>query len=152
MSSATEASLAIDEARQMLSREFARCLNAGKHTIRVRIVKSTDSPVEAWFYVHSSDGWQKEPHPVTNGALVGALDETLEMLASQEHHDEWAVRRHAHSDGLDTDFQFHLGKLQDHLGERLELALAGLLFRDRHDSKKDMRRSIRTPRPGQPRR
>src|SRR5262245_7132751 len=42
----------VDEARQLLCREIARCLNDKKFSVRVRITESDGEPVEAWFYSH----------------------------------------------------------------------------------------------------
>lgn len=146
MSSATSGSSAVDQARELLCRVFARMVNAGSFTVRTRIVHRSDEPVEVWFYAHRDDGWQKEAEGVTDLALVRAVQETVVMLASKEHHDEWSAKQHASADHHDTDLQFHREKLQSHLGQELESVLRGLLFRDSHDSKKDSRRSIRTRR------
>ena len=148
MSSAKAESSAVDEARRVICREFARMLNAGTSTTRVRIVQSSGEPTEAWFYSHGDDGWHKEPGGITDPKLVLALEETLEMLASREHTDEWSARKQASSDFHDTELKFHRDKVESRLGDQLESALSGLLFRDRHDSKKDKRHAIRTPRGG----
>ncbi|MBI3862585.1 MAG: hypothetical protein HY290_11900 [Planctomycetia bacterium] len=84
---------------------------------------------------------------ITDPRLVQALEEALAMLASKRHADEWSARRHSSPDHDDVDLQFHRDKLEDRSGEQIESLLAGLLFRDRHDSKKDKRQAIRTPRP-----
>lgn len=152
MSSAKAGSLAVDQARQLLCREFARMLNAGTFTARVRIAHSSDGPAEAWFYAHRSRGWRKEPDAITDPELVSSIKETLDMLASREHTDEWSIRRHENPAYDDTDVQFHREKLEHRLGEKLESALAGVLFRDSHDSKKDKRHAIRTPRSARPQR
>jgi hypothetical protein len=146
MSSAKTGSLAVDQARQFLCREFARSMNAGNFTVRVRIARLSTGPVAAWFYSHRDDGWHKEPESVTDRELVVALDETLDMLASRGHCDEWLSRRHKAADHCDTDLQFHREKLEGHLGDNLEWLLTGLLFRDNHESKKDVRHSVRVPR------
>jgi hypothetical protein len=145
MSSSKAGSLVIDEARQAICREFARCLNAGSFEVRIRMVNSGNHPVAAMFYAHKSKGWQKQPESIDDPELVLALDEALGMLASN-HHDDWSAQRRPHTDGYDVDLHFHPEKLKDRMGSHLESALMGLLFRDRHDSKKDSRRSIRTPR------
>ena len=152
MSSANAGNPLADQARQILCDEIARCLREKRFSVRVRIAESDGKPVEACFYSHGEHGWQKESQPITDRPLVGAMHETLEMLASKEHHDEWSARRQSHSDGHDTDLQFHADKLTGHIGDKLEATLMGLLFRDQHDSKKDSRRAIRTPRPAQTRR
>jgi hypothetical protein len=144
MSSATSGSSAVDKARALLCQVFARMVNAGSTAVRTRIVQSSGEPVEAWFYAHSDDGWQKDPGGVTDRELVRALHESLEMLASKKHGDEWSARQQSSGDWLDTDIQFHRDKLEKRGGKKLESALMGLLFRDSHDSKKDVRRSIRT--------
>ena len=143
MSSAMRGNLAVDRARETLCREFARMLKSGACTLRTRIVVSSNRPVEAWFYVHRDNGWQKEPGGVTDREHVHALQETLDMLASRGHADEWSAKQQATADHRDTDIQFHRDKLQHRLGAKLESALTGILFRDSHDSKKDVRRSIR---------
>lgn len=148
MSSSKAEGSAIDAARQVICREFARMLNAGTSTTRVRIVRTSGEPTEAWFYSHGDDGWHKEPGGITDRKLALALEETLEMLASREHSDEWSARKQSSSDFHDTDFHFHRDKVEPRLGDQLESALEGLLFRDRHDSKKDKRHAIRTPRGG----
>lgn len=146
MSSTKEGSPDIDQARELLCRTFARMVNAGSVTVRTRIVLSDQEPVEAWFYAHGGDGWQKDPEGVTGRELVRALQEATEMLASKGDGDEWSVKQHSSADCHDTDIQFHREKIQHRVGRKLESALMGLLFRDAHDSKKDVRRSIRTPR------
>jgi hypothetical protein len=119
-------------------------VNSGSVAVRTRIVQSCGEPVEVWFYAHSSDGWRKEPGGVTDRELVQALHATLEMLASKEHGDEWSAKQQSSADCYDTDIQFHRDKLQQRSGKKLESTLMGLLFRGSHDSKKDVRRSIRT--------
>lgn len=150
MSSAKAGSRAVDEARQVICREFARMLNAGTFTVRVRVAHSGDGAAEAWFYAHRSRGWRKEPDAITDPELVSAITETLDMLASRQHTDEWSVRRNKSRAYDDTDVQFHREKLEHRLGAKLGSALAGVLFRDSHDSKKDKRHAIRTPRSARP--
>lgn len=145
MSSSKTGSGAVDQARQVLRGECARSMSAGHFTVRVRISQSADEPVAAGFYFHGTDGWKKQPNQITDRKLVQALAETLDMLVSKGQGDEWLVRRHKVSDGHDTDLQFHPDKFEGRLGKKLESALDGMLFRDSHDSKKDKRRSIRTP-------
>lgn len=145
MSSSKTGSGAVDQARQLLRKECARGMSAGHFTVRIRIVQSAGEAVEAGFYFHGVDGWQKQPERITDRKLVQALAETLDMLVSKGQGDEWLVRRHKVSDGHDTDLQFHPDKFEGRLGKKLESVLEGLLFRDSHDSKKDKRRSIRTP-------
>lgn len=146
MSSAKNGSSAVDQARELLCLVFARMVNAGSFTVRTRIVQRSDEPVEAWFYAHHADGWQKEPDAVTDRALVRGLQETVAMLASKGHHDEWSAKQHSSADYHDTDIQFHAEKLRNRIGKELESTLMGLLFRDSHDSKQDLRRAIRTRR------
>jgi len=148
MSSARLQSAATDKARQLIGREFARLLNAGNHLVRVRIVRTGEQPAEAWFYSHRDNDWHKEPGGITDRALVLALAETLDKLATRQHSDEWSARKRTSADFHDTEFKFHRDKLESRLGAKLESALAGLLFRDAHDSKKDKRHAIRTPRVG----
>lgn len=144
MSSTKSGSSAVDQARQLMCRAFARMVNAGSYTVRTRIVHSAGKPTEAWFYAHSDTGWHKEPDGVTSHELVRALEEEAQLLASKGHGDEWSVKVHSSADSHDTDLQFHRDKLEQRVGQKLESALMGLLFRDSHDSKKDVRRSIRT--------
>jgi hypothetical protein len=148
MSSAKAESLVIDDARQLICREFARLLNDGNSMVRVRVARSGGKPSEAWFYSHRDNDWRKEPGGITDRPLVEALAETLEMLATREHGDEWSARKRTSADYHDTEVKFHRAKLESRLGVKLESALAGLLFRDSHDSKKDERHAIRTPRAG----
>jgi hypothetical protein len=144
MSSAKTGNLAIDQARQLLCREFARSMNAGHFTVRVRIARLPTGPVAAWFYCHRDDGWHKEPESITDRELVNALDEMLDMLVSNGHCDKWSPRRQTAADHSDTDLQFHREKLEKHMGDKLEWLLIGLLFRDKHESKKDMGHAVRT--------
>jgi hypothetical protein len=148
MSSTKVSDDAVNRARATICEEFARMLKLGAFTVRVRIVKADDELREVWFYAHRADGWEKQPVRVTDRGLGGALQESLEMLASKGHHDEWSAKQHSAADFCDTDIQFHPQKLEEHLDDRLESVLAGLLFRDRHDSKKDVRRSIHRRRRG----
>jgi hypothetical protein len=150
MSARKEGSPLVDEARQLLCREIARCLKDKKFSVRIRVTEADGEQAEAWFYSHKEQGWQMEPRRLTDRPLVAALHETLEMLASKGHHDAWTARRHLHSAVHDTDLQFHVDKLRDCPDDRLEAVVMGLLFRDQHDSKKDSRRGVRTPRPVQP--
>lgn len=149
MPSSKAGSPAVDGARQALCRELAGCMNAGAYVIRVRIVRPESASAEGHFYAHSGKGWRKRPEKLDDHQVVAALEETLDMLGSKPHCDEWSIRRESHADRRDTELQFHPEKIKPHLGPKLESALYGLLFRDHHDSKKDVRRSIRTPRPGQ---
>src|SRR5579872_1301232 len=125
-------------------------LNTGSFSVRVRLVTAPNRAATAWFYSHRSDGWHKERNPITHPQLVQAIEATLNMLVSKERTNQWSARRHASSDFHDFDLQFHRHKLECHLGDQLESALAGMLFRDAHDSTKDDRRSIRPRRTGQP--
>jgi hypothetical protein len=152
MSSALAGNPLVDKARQILCAEIARCMRDKRFSVRVRIAENGGQAAEVLFYSHGDHGWQKESQPITDQVLVAAMNETLEMLASKQHHDAWSARRQSHSDINDTDLQFHADKLQGHLGDTLEADLMGLLFRDQHDSKKDSRRNIRTPKPAQNRR
>jgi len=70
------------------------------------------------------------------------------MLASKEHAEQWSARRQASSDYRDIDLQFRRQKLEHRLGDQLESALAGILFRDAHAAGKDERRTIRPPSSG----
>ncbi len=146
MGSAKAESLAVDEARQWICREFARLLNAGNFVARVRIVKTGGEPSEAWLYAHRDNDWHKEPGVITDRNLVQALAETLDMLATREHADEWLARKRNSADYHDTEMKFHREKLETRLGAKLESVLWGVLFHDSHDSRKDKRRNIRTPR------
>jgi hypothetical protein len=149
MSSVHAGNPQVDAARQVLCREFAQSINDNKFTVRVRLVETAGKPAEALFQAHDGRGWHKAGEPITDRLFVKALNETLEMLASTEHHDAWSVRQQSHADGHDTELKFHREKLAGYLGDKLESALMGLLFRDHHDSSQDVRRSIRTPRPAQ---
>jgi hypothetical protein len=147
MSSGKAGNAQVDKARQVLCDEIARCLSKNRYTVRVRIVESEGKPAEALLQSHSENGWQKESQPITDRLLVNAINETLAMLASKEHHDAWSARRQSHSDGHDTELQFHREKLGDHHADKFASVLMGVLFRDHHDSSKDSRRQIRTPLP-----
>ena len=147
MSARKEGSPLVDEARQLLCREIARCLKDKKFSVRIRVTEADGEPAEAWFYSHGRRGWQMESEPITDGPLVQAMNETLEMLASKEHHDTWSARRQSRADGQDVELRFHPEHLEDRLGDKLAQMLMGILFRDQHDSRKDSRRQIRTPRP-----
>jgi hypothetical protein len=147
MSSVHAGNPQVDAARQILCQEIARCMKAKKYSMRVRIAETDGHPEHVSFYSHGGEGWQKESQAINDPVLVNAMNETLEMLASQEHHDGWSARRQSHSDVHDTDFQFHPDKFADHFDKGLESALMGVLFRDHHDSRKDIRRNVRTPRP-----
>jgi hypothetical protein len=147
MSSATAGDLLVDKARQVLCDEIARCVRMKRFSVKVRIAETEGQPAEAWFYSHGKRGWQMESEPITDRPLVNAMNETLEMLASKEHHDQWSARRQSRADGHDIELRFRPEHLEDRLGDKLALALMGVLFRDQHDSRKDSRRNIRTPRP-----
>jgi hypothetical protein len=136
----------VDQARLALCRELARCIKAGNYTVRVRVTTSAGRPVAVRADAHSGDGWHKQFECRDDHALIEAFDETLALLASTRHHDDWSAQRRAHADGYEVELQFHPDKFKDRAGSNLESVLTGLLFRDRHDSNKDSRRSIRTPR------
>jgi hypothetical protein len=148
MSTKNAGSPAIDRARQLLCNEITRAMRERGFLIRVRVTRAEGRPAEARFYSHGEHGWQTESQPITDRELVCALDETLEMLSSQAHHDAWSARRQSHADGYDVELKFHPDKLIGRLGDELNSVLVGILFRDQHDSKKDARHAIRTPRPG----
>lgn len=148
MSSANAASARIDEARQVIGREFARMLNGGRFHVRVRVLRKDGASTAAWFYSHHDEGWHKEPEEITDRELLAAIEETLEMLVSREHADAWSTHRHTTADFQDTDVRFHGEKLVDRMGDKLESVLTGILFHDSHDSSKDKRRNIRTPHRG----
>lgn len=148
MKSTHEDTTLVDEARQLICHRFARMLNAGSFSVRVRITQSAGETPAARFYSHRHNEWHKEADPITDPQLVQAVDDTMAMLASTEHTDQWLARQHASSDFRDVDLQFHRDKLAHRLGEQLESVLAGFLFRDSHASGKDVRRGIRTPRSG----
>jgi len=146
MSSSTKGSPVVDQARLALCRELARCLKAGVFTVRIRVETSAGRPVVVRVDAHQKDGWQNQFSCRDDQALVAALDETLALVASTTHHDDWSAQRRAHADGYEIELQFRPEKLQGRTGSNLESVLTGLMFRDSHDSKKDSRRSIRTPR------
>ena len=135
----------VDAARQMLCRRLAQAFNDKQYNFRVRITEQNGKPQAAHFYAHDAHGWQKAGETVSDLGIVNALKGTLELLSSAEHHDAWSLRTQAHSDGRDTEMRFHPEKLGDHKADQLESFLMGLLFRDHHDSSKDVRRNIRTP-------
>ncbi len=146
MSSSKAGSVAVDQGREILCREVARCINAGHFVVRVRIIKSAGRPAGVRISVHQEDGWKKHFEAMDDRALASAFDETLAMLASKAHRDQWSAKRRSHADGYDIDLQFHPEKFKDRLGAKLKSVVTGTLFRDSHDSKQDKRRSIRTPR------
>jgi hypothetical protein len=146
MGSAKAENLAVDDARQWICREFARLLNAGNFVARVRIVQTGGEPSEAWLYAHRDNDWHKESPALTDRTLVKALAETLDTLAIREHADEWLARKRVSADYQDIEMKFHREKLETRLGAKLESVLSGILFHDSHDSRKDKRRNIRTPR------
>jgi hypothetical protein len=146
MSSSRAGSPAVDQARHTLCRELAHSIKAGIFNIRVHVTTSADRPVAVRLDAHQDDGWRKQFECRDDHALIEAFDETLAMLASTRHHDDWSAQRRAHADGYDIELQFHAEKFKDRAGSNLESVLTGLLFRDSHDSKNDSRRSIRTPR------
>jgi hypothetical protein len=148
MKSEKSAALFFDEAREIICHRFARMLHTGSFSVRVRIVTVLGKVAAVWFYAHRSDGWHKGRDPITHPQLVRALEDTLNMLASKGHAEQWSARKHSGSDYHDVDVQFHRRKLATRLGDELESALAGLLFRDAHHPTKDERRSIRPPRAG----
>jgi hypothetical protein len=145
MSSTHSGNPQVDAARQQLCQNFANSLNEKKYTLRVRIIEQGGKPHEAIFSAHDHQGWQNVSESVTDLLLVNALQETVQMLGSAPHHDAWSVRTHSHGNGHDTEFQFHSEYVAQHSGHQLASTLMGLLFRDHHDSGKDMRRNIRTP-------
>src|SRR5229473_8608 len=106
MSSAKAESLAVDEARRIICHEFAGMLNAGSFAVRVRVSHKGDS-AGVLFYSHRDEGWQKASDGLTERTLVVAVEETLEMLASKKHADEWSARKQASADHSDFDVQFH---------------------------------------------
>jgi hypothetical protein len=146
MQSTDISNAAMDQARDVLCTEFARMLQSGASTVRVRVVLAGGAPIEAYFYAHRNRRWEIQPDKVTSPELSAAIAATLESLTSHEHHDAWSTKAHAAADYHETDFHFHRDELQTRPGESLVSEMNGLLFRDRHDSKKDIRRSIRTPR------
>jgi len=137
---------AVDQARETLCREFAHVLSAGAFTVRTRVLMNKGEPVGVCFYGHQNNGWQIQPGRIAGVALASAIHSTLEMLASAEHHDAWSVKQDSVADHHDTDIQFHKHDWQNLSKRELESEVNGLLFRDRHDSKKDVRRSIRARR------
>lgn len=145
MSSTTAGSSQVDQAREVICHQIAGSLNAGRFAVRVRINTRNGQASEARFYSHGDQGWQNEAQPVTSAPLVRGIEETLAMLTSKGHGDEWSIRHNVHADGHETDIRFHREKLSASLGDGLAKVLDGVLFRDQHDSRKDSRRSIRTP-------
>lgn len=137
---------AMDAARETLCQEFGRLIGEGAMTVRARVLMQNGEPVEVCFYGHQKKGWQLRPLKINERGLAAAIHATLEDLASTEHHDAWSVKQDAASDHHDTDIQFHREELQQLSENELKSRLNGLLFRDSHDSKKDVRRSIRVRR------
>src|SRR5262245_15138464 len=117
MSSVHSGNPQVDQAREILCKEIARCMNNKKFSVRVRISETDGAPAQVCFYAHSPDGWQKESQAITDRLLVNAINETLEMLASNEHHDWWSARRQTSSDGTDTELRFHPDKLTGRMGK-----------------------------------
>ena len=150
MNSTNAADVMVDEARLVICHRFAEMLNAGSSSLRVRINLVGGGP-EAWFYSHDDHGWHKSDGTITDPPLVQAIEEALNMLASQQHSNGWSAWKHKNPDYRDIDVHFHRDTFSHRLGDQLEFELAGLLFRDRHDSRKDERHAIRPPRPAAPR-
>jgi hypothetical protein len=150
MNSASAAEVMVDEARSIICHRFAQMLNGGSNSLRVRIICSANKP-EAWFYSHDGTGWHKSEGAIVDAPLVQAIEEALNMVASQQHSDGWSAWKHKSRDHHDIDVHFHRDAFAHRLGNQLEFELAGLLFRDRHDSRKDERHAIRPPRPAAPR-
>lgn len=142
MSSNKSGAVAVDQARAELCRRFARMINAGIYHVRVRLPLADDKATEAWFYTHKDNAWHKEADAVKDAALVVAIEEEIDLVASKEHADELGVRKHAAHDWKEVDIQFHRESVADHLGSKLESYLMGLLFLGRHDSKQDRRQQI----------
>jgi hypothetical protein len=135
---------AVDQAREVLLSECARGIYEGYFTVRIRIIQSACEAVEAWFYFHGVDGWQRQPWRYTDRELLQALANTLDILLSEGQGDEWLVRRHVVSHGYDIDLQFFPDKVAGRLVDNLDLALDRLLACDRPTLKRDSCNSIRT--------
>lgn len=130
---------ATDEARHMLCSQIAQIVRAGSFRLRVRIHEGSG---EAWFYERHDNTWHKQELTLRNGPLVQALSEQLALLASKPHGDHVQVTQHDAADWKETDLQFQRECLQGHIDERLDTYVLGLLFRDPHDSKHDVRRHM----------
>ncbi|MGQ0635985.1 MAG: hypothetical protein ACT4QC_15345 [Planctomycetaceae bacterium] len=133
---------AIDRARATLCREFSRIVKTGALTVRARIIQADGKPMETCFYAHRNRRWEMQPARITDPALAAAILATLEMLASNGHHDAWSTKQRATAGYSDTDIRFHGEEFQHRSDNKLESELRSVLFSDRHDSKKDVRRSI----------
>lgn len=129
----------LDAVRQELCREFARSLHSGALQVRVRLHPQAG---EAWFYEHRDNQWHKRDVVIRDPQLLAAVTEQLELLASKPQGDALKVTVHDSADWHDTDLTFRVDSVQPHLDRELESHLMGLLFRDHHDSGKDVRRHI----------
>lgn len=134
----------VDQARRLVCRVLARTIESGSMALRIRLEQSAGEPVHAWFYAHSEAGWEKQPDDVTDHGLLEAILEEMDLLTSKGHGDEWSCRDHTSGTHRDLDLHVHPEKFQGQDLKSLESAVMGLLFRDGHDSKKDVRRRIRT--------
>lgn len=143
MSSSKTGAAAVDEARTEMCRRFAGLMNAGSYQVRVRLPLADGKPSEAWFYGHRDNTWHKESDIIKNAALVAAIAEEVDLLASKKHSDDWSVRQNSARDWKEIEIKFQREPLAEHLGNKLASFLLGLLFHDPHDSKKDRREQVR---------
>ena len=130
---------AIDGARRVLCAYFAQTLRDGSSRMRIRLHTSLGA---AWFYEHHHNTWHKQEFLLEDPALIQAVTEELVSLSSKPHGDIVQVTHHSAADWQEIDIQFLPTVVEQHLGDKLESYLTGLLFGDHHDSNQDSRRDM----------
>lgn len=149
MGSSKGGAAAVDDARREICDRFAGMIREGGLTVRVRLTRKGVVPSEARFAVHRGNQWHTEADVLTDAALLNAVWEEMEQVASRGHAEEWSARWDEAPDWVEVAVQFRAEKISAHAGEALPSLLMGMLFHSRHDSGQDRRRSIRRgPRAG----
>lgn len=131
-----QTSVHVDLARSFLCRELARIVNGDANEVRIR-VHHASRPDHVWIYVRRHNAWEKQSDAIDQPDLAQEINRQLEMLATRGKTDELSIRHHCKPDFDDTELQFNKEWMDSRRGPHLASHLAGVLFRDGHDHRRD---------------
>ena len=131
----------VSDVHRALCEQLSLRLHDGTVGVRVRLHPQSTT---GWLAAHHDNAWHPKKTIVFEPAFFEILQTELDRLATCPHREQVQIRQQAASDWKETEFFFDRQGLAPYLNNKLSSHLEGMLFRDRHDAKQDVRRSSRT--------